>query len=349
MTNLHLLIPSLFWHINSQPEVYGDLPIPSLESLLAKGSHNIAPAQGAEAWLCSTFGITKQQNWPLAPIMLEAEAAKNIKAQESYWLRADPVHLRIEQNHILLADSQVFHISIKESEQLADILNQNFAKNGLSFLPLSPDRWYINVKKAPNIYTYTLNQIAGKNINNFLPSGEDNMFWHNIFNEIQMLLHEHPINQARQDRNELEINSVWFWGGGVMPKSISSLYTKVWSNDSLPRALAKASGTEHAQLPANAEIWQQSNSPGNHLVVLDSLWRKTQYNDAYGWRENIKTLEQNWFAPLRNLLKKGEINQLKLTALSEDSAISFTVTRKSLRKFWRMTKPLLTYTISQPK
>ncbi|MDP1558387.1 MAG: phosphoglycerate mutase [Nitrosomonas sp.] len=348
MINLHLLIPSLFWHMSSQPEIYSGLQTPSLESLLAKGSQTRRPSQGIEASLCNTFGIAKQQNWPLAPIMLAAEEMGSIKVEKEYWLRADPVHLRIEQNHILLADRQVFKVSIKESQQLADVLNKHFAREKLVFLPLSPDRWYLHATNVPNIHTYTLSQVTGKNINDFLPSGKDSMIWHNIFNEIQMLLHDHPINQARQERGELTINSIWFWGGGFMPESISSPYTQIWSNDSLPRALARASSTEHAILPPNAEIWQQSTTPGNHLVVLDDLWRKSQYNDAYGWRENLKTLEQNWFSPLFTSLQRGEINQFRLTTLNENSTMNFTVTRKSLWKFWCRTKPLSTYMIFQP-
>jgi hypothetical protein len=90
-------------------------------------------------------------------------------------------------------------------------------------------------------------------------------------------------------------------------------------------------------------LWQQSVIPGNHLVVLDALWRKAQYNDAHGWRESIKELEQNWFAPLHITLKKGQINQLTLTAINENSSKCFTVTRKNLWKFWHMIKPFSNY------
>ena len=36
--DLHLLIPALFWPDPSLPEIYRDLPLPALESLLAKCS-----------------------------------------------------------------------------------------------------------------------------------------------------------------------------------------------------------------------------------------------------------------------------------------------------------------------
>jgi hypothetical protein len=339
MTKLHLLIPALFWQDAAQPEIHHSLSLPTLETLLAKSAQTQQISQGLEAWLCHSFGVTKQQNWPTAPILLQAENSDQVSAGKDYWLRADPVHLRIEQNHILLADSQMFKISVKESNQLADTVNQHFEKDELIFLPISPERWYVRIEKAPNIQLHSINQIAGTNINNLLPSGKDKTIWHNRFNEIQMLLHEHPINQSRQDRGELAINSLWFWGGGNMPQSATSAYTQIWSKDMLPRALALASETQHTNLPANAQKWLETAKHGNHLIVLDALWRKTQYNNIHGWQESLQAFEHNWFAPLYNALKKGQITQLTLTAIEKDIIRNFTVTRKNLWKFWNLAKP----------
>ena len=110
MINLHLFIPSLFWHDTSLPEIYHELPTSNLENILSKSSMTKELSQKNEAWLCKTFNITKQQNWPIAPITLNAEDLSNNSANNGFWLRADPVHLRIEQNHILLADNQVLNI-----------------------------------------------------------------------------------------------------------------------------------------------------------------------------------------------------------------------------------------------
>ena len=343
MINLHLFIPSLFWHDASLPEIYHELPTSTLENILAKSSMKTEIPQKYEEWLCKTFNITKQQNWPIAPITLNAEILNNISQDKGYWLRADPVHLRIEQNHILLADNQAFNISIKESKQLTDSLNQHFASRDLEFLLMDHDRWYINLTKTPDMETCELSHITGKNINDFLPSGRDSQFWHNIFNEIQMLLHEHPVNLARLARKELPINSVWFWGGGVMPDSLNSPFSQIWSDEFLSRALALSSGTKHDKLPLNAQTWQQSAAPGDHLIVIDQLWRKAQYNDAYGWREAFKQLEQSWLSPLFVALQKQNVNKLTLTSTNENATRHFTISRKNLWRFWCVTRPISIY------
>src|SRR5690242_12030035 len=122
--NLTLMIPSLLWPEMTQPQVYENLSLPSLERLLSKSTFSRYPAQEMDAWLCTAFNIPNQHNWPIAPIMLHADNASLITHCD-FWMRADPVHLRIEQNHIMLADSQAFKISLEEAQQITQSLNQN--------------------------------------------------------------------------------------------------------------------------------------------------------------------------------------------------------------------------------
>ena len=352
--NLHLLVPSLFWPDTTLTSIYRDLSLPALESLLAKsvyaddaqGLKGSERFEGLEAWLCRAFNVARQQDWPVAPVTLTLDGAGKVKVQDEYWIRADPVHLHIERDQILLADSRVFRISAQEADQLTELLNQHFAANGqeVVFLPLRPDRWYVRAAKIPPAKTHLLGEAANKSINELLPFGENAGLWRGLFNEIQMLLHEHPLNQLREARGEPAVNSVWFWGGGNMPEPIVSRYTHVWSNHILARSLAAAaSGAEYAELPTNAAACLQYAASSNHLAVLDMLLGKAQYVDAYGWRESLKNLEQNWFEPSLAMLKQGQIAQLTVTAIGETSTRNFTVRTGDLRKFWRKTKPISTY------
>ena len=111
----------------------------------------------------------------------------------------------------------------------------------------------------------------------------------------------------------------------------------------LAGSLAAASGADYAQLPADAAACLQCTTSGNQLAVLDVLQGKAQYADAYGWRESLKNLEQNWFEPSLAMLKQGRIDQLTVTAIGETRTRNFTARTGDLRKFWRKTKPISTY------
>ena len=354
--NLHLFIPNLFWPDSTFHEIYQDLSLPAIETLFAKSLQTKDESQGVEAWLCKAFSVEKQQDLPVAPLTLLADKAGDIEIGDGYWLRADPVHLRVEHDQVLLADSRTFRISFEEACQFVGVINKHFAEDNLSplcgiddkrelisFLPLCADRWYLYMQRTPLIHTQLLSEVAVKNINDFFPYGTEEIFWRGILNEIQMLLHEHPLNQVREERGDLALNGIWFWGGGVIPKLVTSPYVHVWSNDIFPRALAMACGTNHSELPVNLDAWQQSNKSGRHLVFLDSLHGKSQYGDAYGWRESLKELEKGWFEPLLNMLKKYVINQITITTINKGVARSFFITRNNLYKFWRMGRPFPTY------
>jgi hypothetical protein len=41
--------------------------------------------------------------------------------------------------------------------------------------------------------------------------------WRHAINEAQMVLHAHPVNQARQAAGQPVVNSLWPWGGGRLP------------------------------------------------------------------------------------------------------------------------------------
>lgn len=354
--NLHLFIPNLFWPDSTFHEIYQDLSLPAIETILVKSLLTKDESQGVEAWLCNAFSVEKQQDLPVAPLTLLADKSGDMEIGNGYWLRADPVHLRVEHNQVLLADSRAFRISLEEACQFVAVINKHFAENGLSplcgtdgkqslisFLPLCADRWYLYMERVPLIHTQLLSEVTVKNINDFFPYGSEKIFWRGILNEIQMLLHEHPLNQIREERGDLALNGIWFWGGGIMPKFLISPYTYVWSNDIFPRTLAIACGTNHAELPVNLDAWQQSNTSGRHFVFLDSLQGKSQYGDAYGWRESLKDMEKKWFEPLLNMLNKRVINKLMITTINKGIARNFFITRSNLYQFWRIRRPLSTY------
>jgi hypothetical protein len=61
-------------------------------------------------------------------------------------------------------------------------------------------------------------------------------------NDIQVLLHQHPLNAQRRTRGQSLVNSLWLWGGGHLPAPPTTTLTGVVSDDLLLRALAARAG-----------------------------------------------------------------------------------------------------------
>ena len=338
----HLLLPDLLWPERDFPGIYQELETPALEKLLAKGRVR-ADADSAEtgsgiAWLCKRFGVDKQADWPVAPYSLLADGGEPGK---DYWLRADPVHLKLEGNRLVLADTGAFALTQAEAAKLADSLNAHFSEDGLVFHPLRPERWYLRLAQAPEMETTPLATAAGRSVDALLPRGSGASSWRARLNEVQMLLHGHAVNEAREAGGELPINSVWLWGGGRLAHPAPSALNALWSDDSLAAGLAQAAGIAAHKLPADAtELLRGGAGKGVHLILLDRLRRPVQYGDAQAWRTELARLERLWFAPLLEALRRERIGMLSVHALGPGGALSVETTRGDLRRFWRRAKPL---------
>jgi hypothetical protein len=346
----HLLVPDLFWPDRGFPDIYRGLEVPALERLLAKGRRHAetdpgeaepSVAASAEDWLCARFEVARQADWPAAPYCLLADGGEPGK---HYWLRADPVHLKLEGGRLVLTDSGLFSVSQQEAEGLADSLNTHFSGDGMLFYPLRPDRWYLRVERAPALETTPLAQAAGRSIDPLLPRGVDAPFWRARLNDIQMLLHGHAINEARESAGAPPINSVWLWGGGSMADAVTAPFNVLWSGDPFAAGLAQAARIAARPLPEDAAaLLRAGASAGVNLILLDRLRAAAQYGDAHAWREGLAQLERDWIAPLLEALRQERIGMLSLHALGPAGALSVEITRGDLRRFWRRVKPLAEY------
>jgi hypothetical protein len=337
----HLLIPYLIPPTSGDDPALRGLALPALETLLARGREQVSSACAMDAWLCRAFNVVQQHDWPVAPLTLLADGGE---PGTHYWLRADPVHLQLMRDRVILVDSNAFTLSRDEADQLADALNRHFQSDGMIFYPLLPERWYVRLAAPADMRTHALADAAGKHIDAFLPAGLDGMRWHTLINEIQMLLHNHPVNEAREARGDVPVNGVWLWGGGTLPSNVASPFSGVWADEALARGLSRAAQSPCSALPASATEWLATAANGaEHLIVLDSLRGPAQYGDVHGWREGAERLERDWFAPLMGMLKQGRLARVSIAAVDGEHYREFTVARGELWKFWRGKKPLTGY------
>jgi hypothetical protein len=156
-------------------------------------------------------------------------------------------------------------------------------------------------------------------------------------NEAQMLLHEHPVNAEREGRGALALNSIWFWGGGVIDAAKARPFSTVVGDDALARGLSLAAGIPARALPEHADsVLAALGNEGRVLVVPDAP-REAQL------RERRAALERDWFLPLLAALKSGRIGMLTLHLFGADSLLEVETVRSDLRYFWRRRKALSAY------
>jgi len=186
----------------------------------------------------------------------------------------------------------------------------------------------------------SLGEVAGKDVQNYLPAGGEALEWHRLFNESQMVLHEHAVNERREARGAPALNSVWFWGGGVLPTVPRRQFTSVSSDNAIAVALARASGAAVYEHVSDASSWitavaASAESHASHLIVRDELFTAFAYRDMDAWRERVEGLERKWFAPLVAKLRDGSIDVLSVVVLGAQASCRFVLRRADLLKLWR--------------
>src|SRR5437764_9027064 len=127
-----LLAPGLF----AAP---GELRLPSLELLLARGRCTSAGSQTVETWLQEGFELDEE---PLAAGALTLLGAGN-EPDQRFYVRADPVHLRLMRDRLVLAPAPALRIQREEAAALCEALNRHFAAE-LGLQMIDPDRWVAN-------------------------------------------------------------------------------------------------------------------------------------------------------------------------------------------------------------
>jgi hypothetical protein len=324
------LIPHLFPPARLLETAAQDLRLPALETLLTRGTMQTCPEEGVEAALCEALGIRRQQDWPLAPITLEADGWP---AEGTHWLRADPVHLRVMRDCIVLTDNKALNLSPQEASALATTIGQHFGK-AFNPLPLHPRRWYVPFSFPPCLTTTPLSVATGRVIDPFLPQGDNALRFRTLLNELQMLLFTHPVNQAREALGDLTVNSLWLWGGGTKPAAPVNCMS-IYARDSEARALGAFCITPVLAPPPCLE---RSMLESEGVILLDELTQPGQAGDTFGWRDALGGLEQNWFMPLLASLRIMSPTGLHLLDPVNGKALH--VRRMDALKIWKRPRSL---------
>ena len=271
--------------------------------------------------------------WPQARWRLAYEKMEHVQDNHQ-WLCADPVYVHPDRSEALLYAYEELDIELEEARQLAELINQHYQDEPWELHVASSHRWYINLNRPYDIYTHVLHHIKGKNIFDYLPSGNDARYWQQCMNEIQMLLHGSEINQRREENNQLPINSLWLWGYDQSKKEPNDdkplHWQNIFSDDMVINGLGILSGSVVNSLPN--EFDDIDNIEGDTLIVIEQLQAALRQQDIISWLDDLKYLEEYWFSPLIKKLNNSPDLQITLL-ISKDETYQFTT--KQLKRWWR--------------
>lgn len=262
----------------------------SPELAAAFGRADAVPAgeAGIEAQLSRIFFIVPAR-WSAAALTRQAEVGDAVGAA---WLRADPAHVRPDINGArLLGIGERLGLDDADVEALLPALKPVFGDAGFELDAPSPAHWYLRLPREAKLPAFSAPDDAiGADLFEHQPEGPEGRRWRALLNEAQIVLHNHPWNARRAERGLVPVNSLWLWGGGVLPTAVRGEVARCASDDDLACSLTRLAGGDAGRLPASfADV-----VPGDGNMLFDL--RRTR---------DLAALQRDWLLPVLRAVGEG--------------------------------------------
>jgi len=230
MTKLTLLLPA--------GERLAGITLPALLGKVLGRADEVPGQLGEQAQLSRHFRLLPDR-WPHAALTRVADAGLD-DARSTSWLRADPAYIRPDINGArLLATGAPLSMSVQDVEAFLPALRPLFGDAGFLLDAPHPTRWHLRLPRETQLPDFPApDQALGEDVFDHLPDGPQARRWRTLLSETQVMLHNHPRNEARAQAGLVPVNSLWFWGGGVLPDAVTSGSTTVFSDDVVLHGLA---------------------------------------------------------------------------------------------------------------
>lgn len=261
----------------------------ALHQLALRADH-LELKSGAQARIARAFDILPR-GLPVAALTRQLDTGD---AMGFTWLRADPGHLRPDMATVRMLACGDLDLSMEECEALLKPLKPLFGDEGFPISAPTASRWYLCMPADVRLPEFQPPRaVIGDDLLAHLPEGEAGKRWRRLLNEVQVVLHNHPVNAERRAAGKLPVNTVWFWGAGRLPDHVRSDVTQLRTGDVVLRALAL-----QAKVETSTDDQVASLAAGS-LVDLHEV------GDA-------RLLETHWIGPLVERVARGDFAALML-------------------------------------
>ena len=262
---------------------------------------------------------------PSAPVLLLGQSGLPVNPYEVIAC-LQPVHFHATRDHLILMAQSQIDLTAEESTKLLQValpfIEEDF---GNKVLFQGHRDWFIPAGPFTSLATHSIDQAHGRNIDWWMPRDMNELgvakLWRKLQNEIQMLWHIDPVNEAREQSGLPSINSLWISGIGKLadiqiPESLRRV-TQIYGEHPLLTGLAK-----HLGIPQQGEI------DYSKLV------------NGFAWLDRP---ESAWDR-LKNAVLNKELDEIEIIDFPKGKARHRIFIAKDLHKkswaFWKQSEPL---------
>lgn len=223
INGMHLLIPFASALSEAASHVLRDLALPNLSQLCARLT--LAQRDDADALTLSPpheRALAAAHGWEGAdgclPFAAQAAALDGIEVGDFAWGLVTPSHWHVGRDHVTLADPVALDLGEAESRAAFEAVRELFESEGFRFAWGAPSRWYAAHESLVDLPCASLDRVIGRNVELWMRGSAARSasakLVRRLQSELQLLLYPHPLNDDREQRGALTLNSFWLSGCG---------------------------------------------------------------------------------------------------------------------------------------
>ena len=247
---------------------------------------------------------------------------------------ASPIWQQMGLHQVSVVSGEHLQITKEEAARLCLELSEFYSKEGWHFLPVRPDLWLITLPSESDWGIAPALDIYGQIGSADQADGKDALQWLGMQTEMQMWLHQHPLNAVRTQNDTPTINGLWLWQDLTGLRSADFVASdSIW---------AQFSDNPRLDAPYDFQAWldavdESGIHPANPVIFLDDLAVTEQTGDIQTYQEILESWETRWFAPLWQAVSQGRLKNLSISTDGENGG-TLRITPFSKWKFWHPKK-----------
>jgi hypothetical protein len=298
--------------------------LPLLETLLSR-SNDFRLGTDWRGWLAASCAPAELAAFSLAAIAGAAFRGSATPSPQSTgcWL-ATPVHLFAGLDSVHLHPSGLLSLTGEEQQILVSDFTRVFADSPWRLQSIGRRELLL---VGPQLQADAADPatLLGDDPSAGLPRGAGARALRQLGSEIEMWLHEHAVNRARESRRELPVTGLWLWGAQppTLPQARSALTrAQLFGEDAYAQSLWRLQGRQGLPLSAALTAIQTvpMSLPSDSVVLLT---------------DGLQELEQHWLPGALRALRQRRLSLVRLIV----GARSFSVSPMQLLRFWRERRP----------
>jgi hypothetical protein len=267
---MHLIIPYAASHNFMNPAAWLGLKLPHLQTLLSllqrqkslQDSEDLALHMPHERLLAEALGWA-QDSAALPWAAWHSAQQGQPSAKPQAWMT--PCHWQVGMDQVVMLDPASLFLSDDESQQLLQAMQPFLQEDGLQVTWHSALAWHAQGDMLAEMPTASLDRVIGQNVKPWMP---DSPSAHHaarplqrLQSEMQMLLYNHPVNDAREARRQHTVNAFWLHGAGTLTAG----------SDALAQPVAMPDALRAGALRGDLQAWQQAWQQLDATAVADLL------------------------------------------------------------------------------